>query len=95
MAFELSNFSPEFYGDINEPVSSAKPTTIADAIASLTVEERKIIAKEVFNLDSEFVSDTAIYEQVLRVSTVHSLTSPVAVFIDEHGYHVLRVHDGD
>lgn len=91
------SFSPEFYGDIYDPGEpTSRPTTVAQAIVSMRELERDRwdrMAREVFGISSEHLSEDVVFEKIIETDTVSDLASPVEVWIDEEGYYTLLVWD--
>ncbi len=96
MAYSHS-FSPEFYGDVYGPgESTSRPTTVAQAIVSMRELERdrwERMAKEVFGVPGDHLSEDEVFDKIIETDTVSNLTSPVEVWIDEDGYYTLLVWD--
>ena len=95
MTFSLS-VSPEFfYGtDSVELIEhSDRPSSVLQAIISLSADQRQKIAREVFECESAVLSDDLILHRVLKTDTCTDLTPPVEVWIDQDGIHTLHVFD--
>jgi hypothetical protein len=98
MSFDLS-FSQEFlYGEgysIDEPPPrSDKPTSVLQALVSLSDEELEELRESV-GIDILVSYDTAIaeiFDRVRETNTCTNLRSPVEVWIDPKGWHTLLVY---
>jgi hypothetical protein len=95
MAFELS-FSPEFFiapHDLDGvEFDKERPVSVYQAIKSMSDEDWKRMVEEVFEGVEPGVDQ--VMSQIQETDTCRDLRSPVEVYIDEEGYHSVRVYDG-
>ena len=95
MSYALS-FSTDFLvGDDPEIQPSLLPTSVLQAIFSLSEQERQQLAHEVFGMSPEFLSTEIILDRVIATNTCENLDSPVRVWIDDAGLHTLLIHDDE
>ncbi len=87
------SFTARFYGDPYDTTPSDRPTTVADALASVTDDEWELISRDVFGCDGEFVGLDSVLERILETDTVSSFQPPVEVWIDDDGDYTVLVHD--
>ena len=92
MAFSLS-FSPEFYGDCYNAQPSDRPTTVADALASMSDEQWESMAQDVFGCSGEYLGIEDVMAEIEETDTCSDLSSPVSVWIDDDGYFTVDVYD--
>jgi len=99
MSFDL-DVSPEFYWgegyslDGPYPEVSERPTSVLQALVSLSAEEQAELREE-FEIPSEAPFDALIarlFELVQETNTCTNLDSPVEVWIDSEGWHTVRVY---
>jgi hypothetical protein len=84
------SFSPDFYGDVYAAHKSSKPTTVADAIASMDNDEWDEMAQEIFGVSGDIYD---VMRKIIETDTVGTLTSPVDVWIDPEGWYTVNVWD--
>lgn len=103
MSFELS-FSPEFFFAPEEPYDTSEPALNADgqpvsvwsAIEALRQDKDAwdSMCTDCFpGVPSEFVTSESVLELVEKTNTCGTLSSPVDVWIDEHGNHTINVYE--
>ncbi len=93
MTYALS-FSNDFLvGDGSELQPSPRPTSVLQAILSLSGQERIELARDLFGVSPDHLTAEAVLARVIDTNTVENLDSPVCVWIDETGLHTLLVHD--
>lgn len=93
MTYALS-FSNDFLiGDGSELQSSPRPTSVLQAILSLTEVERMQLARDIFGMSPDHLSAEMVLTRVIATNTCENLDSPVRVWIDSAGLHTLLVHD--
>ena len=92
MSYALS-FSPEFFvgGESDAQAPSATPTSVRQAIGSLSAAAWCELAAAVFDVRPEDLSPERVFEQVLATSTCTNLNEPVEVWIDPQGDYRLLV----
>ena len=93
MTYALSFSSDFLMGDGSELSLSAHPTSVLQAILSLSEVERNNLARDVFGVSPEHLSAETILDRVVATNTCENLDSPVSVWIDPAGLHTLLVHD--
>lgn len=93
MTYALS-FSNDFLmGDDPELRPSLRPTSVLQAILSLSEQQRMELARDIFNVSPDRLSAEAILDRVIDTNTCENFDSPVRVWIDAVGLHTLLVHD--
>ena len=92
MAYSHS-FTACFYGDPYNAAPSDRPTTVADALASMADDEWESMCADVFGCDGEYIDLDTVLERIIETDTVSSFQPPVEVWIDEDGCHTVLVHD--
>ena len=97
MAFELS-FSPEFFiapHDLDGVAfDEERPISVYQAIKSMSDEDWWKMAEEVFDgKPPELISVQDVMDKIVETNTCRDLRSPVEVYIDDEGYHSVRVYD--
>ena len=94
MSYALS-FSPEFFvGDESDAAApSATPTSVRQAIASLSEAAWRELAAAVFDVRPEALSPESVFEQVVATNACTNLNEPVEVWIDRQGDYRLLVYD--
>ncbi len=95
MAYALSSFAPQFIlmygGDV--PAASKKPTSVLQAIVSLSYDDWEHLASELFHIDPTYLTIENLIAKVEETNTCRNLDSPVEVFIDLEGVYTLLVYD--
>ena len=103
MSYSLS-FSESFFADETFPYDtepSDRPTTVYQAIISLSKADQVAIAREVMKsphpvlyVQSEsFACD--VLDKIRETDTCATLGSPVEVYIDPEGWHSVLVYDAE
>ena len=97
MAYALS-FAPEFFwgdGEVapDQLPRSERPTSVYQAILSLTDNQWAALARDVFNCLAGDLDPETVVLKVQETNTCRNLDSPVEVFIDPDGCHTLLVFD--
>jgi hypothetical protein len=101
MAYSHS-FAPSFYGDPYEAAPSKRPTTVCDALASLSNTKWRAMVRDVFNITdkprggvdpADVVGIEDVLAKIIETDTVSNLTVPVSVWIDAEGFHTIDVYD--
>lgn len=101
MAFELSCFAPSFYFNEAEPYDggpepSEQPTSVWHAVVSMPESDWAEMCAELFlGINPDHVTPELVLERIQATNTCTDLRSPVEVWIDEDGYHTIRVWDRD
>ena len=96
--YELS-FSPEFFigpydldgGELNKE----RPTSVYQAVQAMSEKDYTEMAREVFGCEPDFVDLSMVLDKIRETNTCRDLRSPVEVYIDDEGYHSVRVYDGE
>ena len=95
MAYSLS-FSDSFFSGSHLPDEeiepSRQPTSVYQAILSLSREERASIAHDVFAVAADDLDPDEIMRWVEETDTCTNLVPPVEVWIDRDGAHTLLVY---
>ena len=92
MAYAHS-FTARFYGDPYSATPSDRPTTVADALASVADNEWDLMCHDVFGCAGEYLDVDTVLERIRETDTVSSFQPPVEVWIDDDGVHTVLVHD--
>jgi len=94
MAFELS-FSPEFFIGPHDldgvEFDKERPISVYQAIKSMSDEEWASMVTELFEGNEPGVDQ--VMDRIQETNTCRDLRSPVEVYIDDEGYHSVRVYD--
>ncbi len=100
MAYSLSFADSFYYGeDIDNIEPSERPTSVMQAIESLTLEEKIVIARECLKSEAPEIKATTemfasnVLALIRETDTCSNLDSPVSVWIDAEGWHTLDVYD--
>jgi hypothetical protein len=95
MAFELS-FSPEFFIGPHDldgvEFDKERPVSVYQAIKSMSDEDWSSMVAEVFDGNEPGVDQ--VMDRIQQTNTCRDLRSPVEVYIDDEGYHSVRVYEG-
>jgi hypothetical protein len=97
MAFELS-FTPEFFigpHDLDGSLTLEElqhPTTVYQAILGMDPTEFRQMAEDVFGTDPDLVDADMVLAKIQETNTCGDLRSPVEVWIDDEGWHTVRVY---
>ena len=93
MTYALSFSSDFLIGDGSELPPSPRPTSVLQAILSLSEQERIQLARDLFGVSPDHLSAETILARVIKTNPCENLDSPVRVWIDEAGLQTLLVHD--
>jgi hypothetical protein len=97
MTYALSFARDFFWGDPSgsqEQMDSSKhPTSVCQAIISISQQEFRTLAREVFHTEPECLDVATVIEKIRETNTCRNLNSPVEVFIDPDGNHSILVYD--
>lgn len=95
MPYALS-FSEDFFcdGDPEIVLPSSRPTSVYQALLSMSTALRKQIARDVFHVEPGRLDPLYVLEQIRHTNTCSTLESPVEVWIDREGFYDLLVCDG-
>ena len=96
MPYALS-FSEDFFcnGNPEEVRPSDWPTSVYQAILSMSQAKWNEIAREVFHVESNRLDPLTVLHRIRQTNTCSNLESPVQVWIDREGFYELLVYDGD
>ena len=94
MSYALS-FAPEFiWGKV--PVEKMKPsdrpTSVYQAILSLTDEQWASLARDLFGIEPNDLDVEMVIQRVTETNACRSLDAPVEVWIDQDGFFSVLVH---
>jgi len=94
LSYALS-FSPDFFcgGDPKATEPSPRPTSVCQAIASMSRETWDEMAHEVFRMKPGDLDCGTVLDKVRETNTCANLDSPVQVWIDEQGRYDVLVYD--
>jgi len=94
MSFTLS-FAEQFYypEDMEQVKTSKRPTSVYQAVLRLSQEKLTAIAQEVFDVDPQRLDVGMVMEKIRQTDTCTTLSSPVAVWIDEEGDFQVQIYD--
>jgi len=90
------SFADEFFvdGDIDAIEPSDRPTSVYQALLSMSDDTWNRVARDVFDADPERLDPLAVLDRVRETDTCSHLDTPVEVWIDEDGWYDVLVHDG-
>ena len=94
MPYALS-FSPDFFcdGDPDAMHPNGRPTTVYQAILSMSRQTWAEMAHEVFGVKPEHLDPCTVLRKVCETNMCGNLDSPVQVWIDEEGCYDVLVND--
>jgi len=94
MPYSLS-FAEDFFidEDICDVQPSDRPSSVYQAILSLSDETWNRLARDVFGVDPEHLDPLTMFDRVREIDTCSNLDSPVRVWIDEEGWYELLVYE--
>ena len=97
MAYSLSFAQCFFLGDGSmapeELPISTRPTSVYQALRSLSAEQWQELAREVFGVSPEHLDIETVLARIMATNTCANLDSPVEVFIDAEGWYRVLVYD--
>jgi hypothetical protein len=97
MAFALSFADEFFWGDGTVPpetlLPSDQPTSVYQALLSLTDRKWANLAHDVFGVPPEHLDPATVIGKVLETNTCRNLDSPVEVFVDPEGWYTLLIYE--
>ncbi len=94
MSYALS-FAPEFYWGkvpVEKIKPSDRPTSVYQAILSLTDEQWASLARQLFGIEPNNLDVEMVMQRVAETNTCRNLDSPVEVWIDHDGFFSVVVH---
>jgi len=93
MSYALS-FAEQFYypEDMGQVKTSERPTSVYQAVLSLSQDNLTEIAREVFHVDPQHLDAGMVMEKIHQTDTCTTLSPPVAVWIDEEGDFRVQVY---
>jgi hypothetical protein len=91
------SFSPEVYGDPYDTERTDKPTTLADALASMPDDEYLEMVKACFPdcAKPEVIGVDDVLSLAIETDTVTDLSSPLEFWIDPDGGWRVLVYEED
>jgi len=94
MSYALS-FAERFYypKDVEQVKTSEQPTSVYQAVLSLSKEKLTAIAREVFDVNPQYLDAEMVMDKIHQTNTCTTLSPPVAVWIDEEGDFQVQVYD--
>ena len=94
MPYSLS-FSEDFFidGDSEEVQPSNRPTSVYQAILSMSQAKWNEIACEVFHVKPNHLDPTLVLDRIRQTDTCSNLENPVQVWIDREGWYDILVYD--
>ena len=85
-------FTEEFFGNPRIGRGPAEdPESVAEALAAMPDEEWRVMCLDLFPDNPEDIGVAEVLELVRLTNTCSNLDIPVEVWIDESGYHTVRV----
>ncbi len=93
MLYSLSSLSPEIWGDTYNPKKSKRPTTIADALASMPTRAWNAMARDVFRISGDCLDIDTVIDKIAETDTCTLHPSSITVYIDEEHYYAVRVYE--
>lgn len=92
MPYGLS-FSPDFFRREADAPASSRPTSIEQAVMSLSGETWAALAENVFSVDPSQLDVATVLRTIQETNTCGNLDSPVEVYIDPAGDFTVLVYD--
>jgi hypothetical protein len=86
------NFPAAFFWGDGPLRPSSYPTSVYQALISLTPEEVAALARDVFHCSPDELDDKTVMDLILHTDTCRTLDSPIEVFIDPHGFYTLFIY---
>jgi hypothetical protein len=97
MSYALCFAEDFFWGDGSTPLEeikpSARPTSVFQALVSMTDAAWEELAREVFHCEAEYLDVPTVIDHILSVNTCRNLDSPVEVSIDSDGWYTVHVYE--
>ena len=97
MSFALSFADEFFWGDDEIPpetlLRSPQPTSVYQALLSLTDHEWAELARDVFSVKPEHLDYATVIAKVRETNTCRNLDSPVEIYIDREGWYTLLIYE--
>jgi hypothetical protein len=88
-------FAPEFFWG-NVPVEkmkpSERPTSVYQAILSLTDNQWAALAREEFGIEPSNLDVEMVIQRVVETNTYRNLDPPVEIWIDQDGFFTVMVY---
>ncbi len=94
MSYALS-FAPEFFrGKVpaKKMKPSDRPTSVYQAILSLTDEQWASLARNQFGVEPNDLDVEHVIQRVIETDTCRNLDAPVEVWIDQAGFYSVLVY---
>lgn len=94
MSYALS-FAPEFFWGtvpLDELKPSERPTSVYQALVSLSDEQWASLAREAFGMEPSGLELEMVIHRIIEIDTCRNLDPPVEVFIDLEGFHSVLVY---
>jgi hypothetical protein len=94
MSYALS-FAPEFFWSddcVENMKPSDRPTSVRQALLSLTDDKWASLARDLFGIDSNDLELDTVMQQVMETNTCRNLDTPVEVFVDQEGIYSVLVY---
>ena len=94
MSYALS-FAPEFFwgkGPVAKMKPSERPTSVYQAILSLTDEQWASLARDLFGIEPNDLDVEMVIQRVIETNTCRNLGAPVEIWIDQDGFYSVLVH---
>ena len=96
MTYALS-FSPDFLRDESDDrlarTPNKRPTSVAQALATLSDKTWSRLAREIFHCEAEYLNIEAVLRLVEETNTCLNLDTPVEVAIDANADFTVLVYD--
>ena len=95
MPYALS-FAVEFFWGtvpIEKMKPSPRPTSVYQAVLSLSHERWAELARDVFNCHSDNLDVETVLDQILAAGTCENLDSPVRIYIELDGLYSILVYE--
>ena len=94
MAYGLSFSDAFFWPDEAEDIAPSElPTSVYQAILSISNEQWEAIARDVFGCDPDYLDPFTVLDRIRQTNTCSNLDSPVEVWIGDEGWYTVAVHD--
>jgi len=88
------SFGPDFYGDPYNASQYDRPTTLADALASMPDEQWNEMCQNLWpNRGVDCIDLEFVFVEAINTNTVTNLCSPAEVWINSDGNWTVKVYE--
>ena len=88
-------FAPEFFWGkvpVEKMKPSDRPTSVYQAILSLTDEQWVALAREEFGIEPNDLDVETVIQRVIETNTCRNLDPPVEIWVDQDGFFTVLVY---